>query len=349
MGKNNATIYDVARLSGVSVATVSRVLGNAAYPVSPATRMKVLHATQQLHYTVNITGKTLKTERTREIGIIVPNISNPSYAQLVQGIQAVAMENDYDILLYNSNRDGDMERRNFKKLLEKRVDGILLVSIRAETDMLSRARELDCRLISVEQDPGLQQLHVGYDYTRAGELATEYLIGCGHRRIGFIGAPLDRTSRYQMLEGYRRALMQAGLEERAETVWLKGVETERNGLFEVENGRAAAQFFCEQKIGLTACVCLNDLTALGAMQKFADYGCRVPQDISIIGFDNIAYGELSTPRLTTIDQHAERMGREAMRLMVHQINSPDEEWKKIMLEPNLVIRESVAPFMWEDA
>lgn len=341
MGKNNVTIYDVAQLSGVSVATVSRVLGNAEYPVSESTRMKVLHATRELHYTMNITGKMLKTQSTREIGVIVPNISNPSYAQLVQGIQAVAIENDYHILLYNSNRNGDMERQNFEKLLEKRVDGILLVSISAEKDMLSRAQELNCQLISVEQDLGLQQLHVGYDYTRAGELATEYLIQCGHRRIGFIGAPLDRTSRYQMLEGYRRALMQKGIREDSAIIWLQGVEIENGGLFEVENGRAAAKFFCDQKSGITACVCLNDLTALGAMQRFGDYGYCVPQDISVIGFDNIIYGELSTPRLTTIDQHAEHMGREAMRLMVERINEPDGEEEKIMLEPNLVIRESV--------
>lgn len=339
MGKN-VTIYDVAQHSGVSVASVSRVLANAQYPVSAQTRQKVLQSARELNYTVNAMGKILKTQATREIGVIVPNISNPSYAQLVQGIQSTAIHNDYHILLYNSHRDGEMESRNIRMMLEKRVDGILLVSIGGKRELADSARRLNCRLITIEQDRELGQAHVGYDYAKAGELAAKHLIENGHRRIAFLGARLDRPSRARMLEGYRRALRGADLPERAEYIYLSDAE-EETGHFEIENGKSGAANLMRLAERPTGCVCLNDLTALGAMRAFAAAGLRVPEDVSIVGFDNIPFGELSTPRLTTIDQHAERMGQIAVDMMIELIQNPDATPQSVELEPELILRGSV--------
>lgn len=340
MGKN-VTIYDVAERSGVSVASVSRVLAKVEYPVSEQTRAKVLRAAKELNYTVNAMGKMLKTQSTREIGVIVPTISNPSYAQLVEGIQSVAIANGYHILLYNSHRDSDTEGRNVRMLLEKRVDGILMVSIGGLKDLAERAQRLNCRLITLEQELDMGQVHVGYDYLRAGELAAEHLIARGHRRIAFVGARLDRPSRIHMLEGCRRALERAGLAVRQDWIWLGAEENEGQGLYEVENGKAAAARLAALDERPTGCVCLNDLTALGVMQGFAARGLTVPGDVSVVGFDNITYGELSTPKLTTIDQHSEQMGRTAMTMMIGQILHPDVSQSSVQLEPELIERGSV--------
>lgn len=340
--KRNVTIYDVAAHCGLSVASVSRVLAKADYPVSEGTRQRVLRSARELNYTVNTMGKMLKNQSTREIGVIVPNISNPCYAGLVQGMQAVAIRNDYHVLLYNSFRDSETERRNIRMMLEKRVDGILLVSIGGETDILERVNRLNCRLITVEQPlPGCA-LHVGYNYEKAGALATKHLIEHGHRQIAFLGARLDRPSRVQMLNGYQKALRESGIEEEPEYIWLADAEAEQGSVFEIENGRAAVQSMLALNRRPTGCVCLNDLTALGAMEAIRDAGLRVPEDMSVIGFDNISYSALSTPKLTTIDQHAGRMGELAMQMMIDQLRDPNTAQSAIELEPNLIKRASVS-------
>ena len=340
--RKNVTIYDVAAHSGVSVASVSRVLAKAKYPVSEATRQKVLNSARELNYMVNDTGKMLKKQSTREIGVIVPNVSNPCYAALVEGMQAVAIRNDYHTLLYSSCRDSEIERSNIRMMMKKRVDGILLVSIGGKSDLLEQARLLGCRIITVEQVIDDQQLHVGYDYALAGALATRHLMEHGHRDIAFLGAQLDRPSRIQMLSGYRRALAEAGLAERAECVWLADVEAEQGTVFEIENGRAAARHMLGLKRRPTACVCLNDMIALGAMETFSNAGLRIPRDISIVGFDNVSYSGLSAPKLTTIDQHAARMGELAMQMMIERIVHPDIPQTSVEFAPELICRESVA-------
>lgn len=341
MGKN-ATIYDVAQRSGVSAASVSRVLSKVDYPVSKETRMKVLQAAKELNYTFNAVGKMLKQQNSHEIGVIVPNITNPCYAQLVQGIQSIAIEHNYHILLYNSYRNGESEKKNMRMLLEKRVDGILIVSIGSKDNLLETAERMNCKIITIEQEMENEQLHVGYDYRCAGQMATNYLIKNGHKRIGFIGARIDRTSRAEMLHGYRLALQQAGIAENEAFVWLSASEAEDEAdIYEIENGKASAIYFSQLPQRPTGCVCINDLTALGAIQGFFALGMKVPQDVSIIGFDNIPYGEMSFPKLTTIDQHAKEMGREAMRMMIEQFHSPDTVQKSITFKPKLICRDSV--------
>lgn len=340
--KKNVTIYDVAAHCGLSVASVSRVLANADYPVTEATRQKVINSARELKYTVNAMGKMLKNQSTREIGVIVPNISNPCYASLVQGMQSMAIRNDYHVLLYNSFRDSETERRNIRMMLEKRVDGILLVSIGGNVEILEKIKSLNCELITVEQPMIGCELHVGYNYEKAGMLAAQHLIVCGHRDIAFLGAHLDRPSRVQMLAGYRKALKEADIAENPDYIWLADAEDEQGSIFEIENGRDAVRHMLALERRPSACVCLNDMTALGAMEALREAGLRVPEDVSVVGFDNISYSALSMPRLTTIDQHAGRMGELAMQMMIDRLTHPDTAAKAIQLEPELIERASVA-------
>lgn len=337
----HATIYDIAERSGVSVATVSRVLGGSDYPVRPQTREKVLAAAHALHYTPNAMGKSLKTHRSHDIGVIIPNITNPSFATLLVGIQTEANKKDYNILLLNSQRNAAHEARNIQVLMEKRVAGILLASIAPDLDMVNKAIKAGFPLITMEQELPLPCIHVGYDYRSAGRMMARHLMEHGHRHIGFVGAPLDRPSRIQILGGFTQALREGGVAVREEDIHLSSAEAEGADLYEIENGMHSAAFFLEQAEHPTAYACLNDLTALGVMRGFANRGLRIPRDVSIIGFDNIPYSALSLPPLTTIDQHALKMGEIAAHLLIEQIEQPESVQYAVWLAPELIVRESV--------
>lgn len=335
------TIYDVAKRSGVSVATVSRVLGKSDYPIRQETRERVLAAAKELRYTPNAMGKSLKTSTSHDLGVILPTITNPSYAMLLKGIQREADRREYNILLCNSHRNAEHEAKNIRVLMEKRVAGILLASIAPDLAAAREAIQSGFPLITMEQALPLPCIHVGYDYEAAGRMMTLYLIEKGHRRIGFIGAPLDRPSRRQMLEGFRHAMQEAGLPAPEEDIVLSNAESEGVNPYEIENGIHAAAYFAARAERPTAYACLNDLTALGAMRGFHEQGIRVPEEASVIGFDNLAYCTLGIAPLTTVDQHATKIGEIAARLLIEQIEQPESVQYAVKLAPELVERQSV--------
>ncbi|MBQ2955546.1 MAG: LacI family DNA-binding transcriptional regulator [Clostridia bacterium] len=332
-----ATLRDIARHCGLSIATVSRVLSDSDYVVSEATRQRVLASAEQLHYMPNELGKSLKTSSTRDIGVILPNITNPYYALLLQGITDEADRQGYHVLLCSSHRNAPREADNISRLLSKRVDGILLSSINPDPEAVRRAVSVGCRLLALEQPIPLDCPQVGFDYRLGAMMATEHLLSLGHRRIGFLGAPLDRPSRRMMLEGYRAALTNAGIAPNPDYEMLSGIESERPGIYEIENGRESAQLFMHMSPMPTGYIAINDMTAIGAMRAFTSAGLRIPEDISVIGFDNIPYCELSAPPLTTIDQHAYSLGSLALRCLL------DRDEPSSALPPTLVERCSTGP------
>lgn len=342
MGKQ-ATLKDIARLSGLSVATVSRVLSGSDYVVSAATRQQVLSAAQQLCYTPNELGKSLKICSTKDVGVILPNITNPYYALLLQGITDEAAQWGYHILLCSSHRNASREAENLSTLLAKRVEGVLLSSINPDLEAVRRALSTGCRILAVEQPIPLDCPQLGFDYQLGASMAVRHLIALGHRRIGFIGAPLDRPSRRMMLDGYRSALSEAGIAPRPEWEMLSGVEDERIGVYEIENGGEGARAFMRISPFPTGYVCVNDMTAIGAMRAFLSAGLNIPDDISVVGFDNIPYCELTAPALTTVDQHAYELGSLALRRLL----SDDASCDSSPPSPSLVIRGScgyVSPY-----
>ncbi len=332
-----ATLRDIAQVSGLSLATVSRVLSDSSYVVSEATRQRVLTAAEQLHYMPNELGKSLKTRSTRDIGVILPNITNPYYAQLLQGINDEADRQGYHILLCSSHRSASSEAKNISRLLSKRVDGILLSSINPDPEAVRRAVSIGCRVLALEQPIPLDCPQVGFDYRLGAMMAVRHLIESGHRKIGFLGAPLDRPSRRMMLEGYRAALSEAGIAANPAYEMLSGVEIERGGLYEIENGGSSARAFLAMPERPTGFIAINDMTAIGAMRIFAAAGLRIPDDLSVVGFDNVPYCELTVPPLTTIDQHAYELGALALRCLLEKDDPANA------LPPSLVIRGSTGP------
>ncbi len=329
-------------MSGMSLATVSRVLSGSDYAVSEPSRRAVLSAAKKLRYMPNALGKSLKTSSTREIGVVIPNITNPYYALLLQGIQDAAAQREYHILLCNSNRDAGQEARDIHSLLAKRVDGILLASISQSVEAVQYALDIGCTLITMEQELPIRCIHVGFDYRAGSWMATKHLIDKGHRRIAFIGAPPSRHSRQQMLAGYRQCLAEHALPVDERMIQLSETENESQSIYEMENGAACAAKLLENQDRPTAFVCLNDMTAIGAMRALSARGFRVPQDVSVIGFDNIPFCEVCDPPLTTIDQHAYAIGEMSTKLIIERIENEDANQCSLTLQPTLVERRSTS-------
>lgn len=340
--EKKATIYDVANACGLSSATVSRVLSHSSYPVRQSTREKVLKTAKALNYMPNMYGQALKTQQVRDIGIIVPNISNAYYSVLLQGMYDKMIEEGYTPILLNSYRNAEIEEKNIALLLRKQVQGIIIVSISSNAKAIRNALEYGCQVVVVEQDLPVDCLKICFNFHKGAYMAVSHLVENGHKSIGFIGAPLDRPSRVQMLDGYRQGLADARLPILEEFIHLSGHETDSANVYEFENGRAAADEFCRRKDRPTGYVCINDMTALGAIKAFTGYGLRVPQEVSVIGFDNIPYAKIAVPELTSIDQSAYEMGSMSCSMLIERIQEPTKPYCSIVLEPRLIVRHSVA-------
>lgn len=342
--KKRATLRDVAGYCNLSLATVSRVLAKSDYTVSEQTRDAVWAAAKALNYTPNALARNLKTQNTRTVGVIVPNITNPYYAQLLLGIGDAAMRAGYNILIYNSYRSGEVENKGIEMLIRERAAGILLVSISDGENLIQHALDLSIPVVTLEQKlPNRQagSCHIGFDYAKGAKMAVDYLYEKGHRRIAFAGAPLVYHSRREMLAGYRAAIEEKGIEPKDAPEWLGINEMDTTKLYELGNGEACAEAFTKLPNPPTAYLCINDQSAIGLIKGLRKLGVKVPGDVSVMGFDNIPQGELITPSLTTVDQKAYEMGSLSFEKLLQKIKNPDSEVEPVMLSPQIIERDSV--------
>ena len=338
-----ATISDIAKRAGVSSATVSRVMSNPRYPVKPALRKRVLDAASQLNYKPNIFSQMLKGGSSREIGVIIPSITNPFYAQLVSAVERECLERGYTPIFCFSQNSPELETRHLEMLERKQVEGTLLSCVHLNDAFLADISARTPAFVLFDQTyPGYEGDSVSFDFFGGGCLATKYLLECGHRDIAFISGPIDRYSRRQYFDGYKHALKDAGLRFNNRRVVLFNDD--------IENASSEYDYHCGQELaGLLlsseylpdAIVAVNDMIAIGAIRKLEQEGVHVPTDISVVGFDNIAISSLVSPALTTIDQPAVETGRLATRILLDRIENKPVEQGQIILQPSLVERESV--------
>jgi LacI family transcriptional regulator len=318
------TIVDVAARSGVSIATVSRVLsGNR--PASEATRARVLAAAEALDYRPSGVARALKLQSTRTIGLVVTDIENPFFPQLVSAIEAEATARGYGLLLCNTTDDEARELAALRLLVEQRVDGIMLASSRAMRRHAGLLRSLGLPVVLVNSRGVAGLPSVDTASRRGARLATDHLIGLGHRRLAHVTAPRSNVAAGERLSGVRDAV-------RAADVDLHVVE----GDGRVEGGARAV---ASVPANVTGIVCYNDLTAIGVMRGLRSAGRRVPEDVSIIGFDDIEMAAWTDPPLTTVRQPTEAMGRWAVERLLGGGHGDDD---RLHLEPELVIRGSTA-------
>jgi LacI family transcriptional regulator len=337
------TIYDIAKKAGTSAATVSRVLSNSGYPVSKEIKKRILETANNMNYSPNLLGRMLKKCESRDIGVIIPNISNPFYPQLVLGIETEAKKHGFNILLCNSFRDAENEKKYIESMYQKQVRGIILSTIRKEHGFLRELCENGLRIVGFDQNiEDFQCNKVTFDFTASGMMAVDYLVGMGHKSIAFASSPLTRKSRREIFEGYKLGLMKNGMEFSKDHVYISEGEKEvENGTFEFEAGIRIAKKWLTEENRPTAIFAVNDITAIGIIHGLTISGVNVPEDVSVIGFDNIEFSIMVNPPLTTINQPAFDTGKLACKLLIDNLFENKNEFISLKLEPSLVERKSV--------
>ncbi|MQA11555.1 MAG: substrate-binding domain-containing protein [Pseudonocardiaceae bacterium] len=331
-------IRDVAAAAGVSVATVSRVISpkSADQPIRPQTRQRVLDAIDKLGYRPNDLARALLHQRTSAVGLVVPDISNPYYPALVRGVEDTASTRGYRVVLCNTDRNVQKTTAYLDTLVKTRVDGIIIAGGSTTMPMLRDVLQPYRTKVVVVGRHRLEFPSVRVDNVAAVRDAVEYLIGLGHRRIGFIAGPLSSNTVQDRLEGYRQALRAAGVESPDELV--------REGDFQEQSGYDIARSLPDWPVRPTALVAANDRMAVGAMAALADAGLRVPDDVSLVGFDDVSLASYIRPALTTVSVPTYEMGQAAMEMLLEEFDEdaggslPDSR----VLPTRLVVRDSCA-------
>lgn len=327
------SIKDVAREAGVSIATVSRVL-NDIDVVNEDTKKKVLDAIKKLGYRPNIVARSLKTQKTKTIGILIPDISSGFYPEIVRGAEDVANIYDYNVILCNSDFDSDKEREYLRVLREKMVDGVIYMSSSLEEDMLDIINELDVKTILVETKDRHDRLpSVTIDNVAAAYDSTKYLIDKGLKNIAFVGVRQDIINAWgDRYVGYLKALRDNGLPLDEELVFLKNLK--------VTTGYEAVEKLISIDRKIDGIVCASDEIAMGVINGLREKGINVPEDISVIGFNNNVVASYFYPQLTTIKQPSYDMGSVAMRMLIKILNNKPLEQDQYVLNYELIQRES---------
>lgn len=330
------TMKDVAERARVSVSTVSHVL-NGTRKVSEETREGVLAAVEELAYRPNLLAKGLKTRRTFTIGLLISDIQNAFFTSMVRGVEDVALSRGYHLFLCNTDEDAAREGEYITELAKKRVDGLMVAPSAGRDEYAGRLRAGDVPFVFVDRAVGgVEAGVVSVDNAIGMRLVAEHLVGLGHRRIGMISGPLDKASGYERYAGLKRALAVLGV----------GLDDDlvRFGDFRTSGGREGAAGLMGLPSPPTALVTANNQMTLGALLTVAGMGLRVPDDVSVVGFDDPEWAPLAGPPLTTIAQPTYRMGVRAAQMLLDGIEVEDEqEPERVLLEPWLVVRESTAP------
>jgi LacI family transcriptional regulator len=325
------TIKDVAREAGVSAATVSRVL-NGKDRVRSATRVKVKSAIEKLNFTPDHIARSLSNSRSMSVGLLVPNMTNEYWALLAQAIEERLWEFGYTLLLSTSNNIFEREIANLNHLISRKVDGLIFGKNVFLIDKNQYEDILKTNIPIVSFDNGsLGQIQITSDGLSGSMEAVQHLINLGHKDIAYIGISSLIDEREL---GYRNALMQNGLIVKEELIF--------KGNPSLILGKEAITQFTQSQQKFTAVFCWNDMTALGVIKALQSFGQQVPDDIAVVGYDNIGMAEIFNPSLTTINQPVKEMGMAAVDYLLKYIKGSDEkkEHQKIAFKTSLVIRES---------
>jgi LacI family transcriptional regulator len=327
---------DIARELGVSVVTVSKVLRNHS-DISEETRQRVLKRTKELNYQPNFAARALVTGRTYTVGLVVPDLVHPFFAELAKGLSTTLRKRGYSLILASSEEDPDLEAQEIGGLLARRLDAIVVASTQWSVESFRRIEEEKTPYILVDRlFTGLAANFVGVDDQLVGELATGHLVSVGCRRIAHIRGPQLSTASGR-LEGYRRVLARHNLDTRAEYIPTTTAGDENSEA----RGRAAMRQLLKLDPLPDGVFCYNDPTAMGAMNEILDAGLKIPADIAIIGCGNVHYDPSLRVPLSSIDQHSAKIGERAAKLALSLIQSKGTTRpKSILLEPRLVARAS---------
>ncbi|NMB11949.1 MAG: LacI family transcriptional regulator [Firmicutes bacterium] len=336
------TIKDVARLAGVSVSTVSAALNDKPI-VKSSTKQRVQEAAAKLNYRPNAIARSLVTNESRLVGLVVPDMADPYFPAIAAGVDEVAGRLRYTVILANTLRDAKREAEQIKVLMERRVDGLVFAggSTAGARGWLGSAASSIGIVVIDRPEFAFSYPSITIDNERGAEKATRYLIQLGHETIAFVSGPVDSYVSQERLQGYRLALRESGLGYREELV-VHGDFTPRGGLVAMEELLSRSDRYLGVDAPVTAVFAANDQMAIGAMHGARLLGKEVPRDISIIGFDDIDVAAVVEPPLTTMAVPTQDIGKTAMGMLAKCLNKEVLEQDRIVFQPQLIERGSCA-------
>ncbi|NLG95826.1 MAG: LacI family transcriptional regulator [Chloroflexi bacterium] len=335
------TIKDVAQAAQVSISTVSHVINGTRY-VSDELRLRVLDAMETLGYRPNVLARSLRRGSTATIGLILPDNANMFFAEIAREIEDLGFQNGYNVILCNSNDNPIKELNYTNTLLQKQVDGMLFISTGGSGEAVQRILAEGVPVVIVDRElDGVETDCILLDNFQGGYLAGQYLIGLGHRKFGCISGPSELTPSHLRVQGFLQAIQDAGLSfDENDMV---------SGDFHYESGeRSMDQLLSRGDRRFTAVFVLNDMMAIGALRSAINHGLRVPQDLSIIGFDGIALTQAVSPALTSIAQPIQQIAACSIDLLLKQIRAKEKgeqptNRERMILSPHILEGESCAP------
>jgi LacI family transcriptional regulator len=325
------TLHDVAKRAGVSPMTVSRVV-NGTGSVSPERRARVEQALTETGYMPNTVARNLRAQRTDTIALVMPDMTNPFFTALAQGVETAAREAGISLLLANTDEREDEERRLVRVLLQRQADGLLIIPAGAGDESIRLCRAHDVPLVVVDRRPGAPDVDVVRADSEGGshELG-RLLVGLGHRRMAVLSGPASVPTAVDRAAGFSRALAeQAGLP----------APIVRHGAFSIDSGRDMALSVMAQEPRPTALFAVNNFIAIGVLHGLEELGLRVPEDVAVVGFDDLPRAMVTFPFLTVAAQPAPEIGRRSVAVLLDRLAHPDEPAHDLVLPTELVIRRS---------
>jgi LacI family transcriptional regulator len=331
----NITIDYIAKVANVSKATVSRVINNKAEGVGKETRARVQAVIRQYGYSPNLLARSVATSHTKTIGLVIPDITNPFFSAIVKAIEEYAAVHGYSVILCDTNSSAEKEKKSAFTLIASRVDGVILAT---ELDDKSDWKwefskfNIPCVLIDRRLNNQDFDASVFVDNEYAVYIVTEMMIRHGNRKIAFLKGADHISTTNERLQGYKSALKQyrMPMEERLIS----------SGEYSFDGGYAAMKRLLDVGVPFSAVVASSDIMAIGALRALRDAGLRVPEDIEIAGFDNIAFSAMVDPPLTTMEQPVYALGQKAAEVLIHLMGGYPLTERNIRLEARLVLRKS---------
>jgi LacI family transcriptional regulator len=327
---------DIAKDLGVSVITISKVLRN--HPdVGDETRERVLARVKELDYRPNLAARSLVTGRTYLVGLVVPDLLHPFFAEIAKSLSDVLRGSGYYLIISSSEEDPDLEEQEINQLLARRLDILIIASCRSTVDLFFRIEKQKTPYVLIDRAlPGLTANFVGVDDEAVGMLATKHLIEMGCKRIAHIRGP-ETSPSVRRLEGYRRALTQAGLKVSDDYI----IAEPKGDVETRQRGAEAMRQLLSLKPRPDGVFCFNDPLAMGAINYALDQELRIPEDVAVIGCGNLHYDDALSVPLSSINQHSRRIGEEAARVALSILNSKvPPKVESVVLQPELIVRRS---------
>jgi DNA-binding LacI/PurR family transcriptional regulator len=325
-------IKQVAKRAGVSTATVSRTINNL--PVKPGTARRVRQAIEDLKYFPNTHARSLVSGRSHMVGLIVSDITNPFFPELVKGFEDAATANGYEVLLSNTEYDSTRMAKAVRRMLERKVDAVAIMTSEMGASFIQQFAHRDIPMVFL--DVGTVEKHISnikVDYANGISQAVEHLFQLGHRRVAFISGPADLKSARIRRSAFLKAMKNHSMGDPA---WIE------TGNHRIDGGFQAMSRMFERKPQPTAVLSSNDLTAIGALRAVRRNGLHVPRDISVVGFDDIALAEFTEPPLTTVRLPRQELAGKAFEALLASLGDTSRMGVEYLISPQLVVRESTA-------